>query len=388
MVVMIRLLPIFLLVLFILGLGYLGNDYLIQRTQIKQLLGEKSDLDSKLASSSSGLKTLQNQDQVKINADLTAEIKNIHDTYSFASSVYELLVTARDKGIKTATFDKLFASSLSNLSNRKYSTASAELSDLKNKVQSEIDKTNIPTAAVVASAPASNTAPDSGYSRQMVNTDAGSFLVDLVAGDMGSTRVIVDTASDSDCGNSCPVLDLGSYVSRSGAYAGVNGTYFCPEAYPSCAGKTNSFDLLVMNKNKKYFNSDNNVYSTNPVAVFQGGSIRFVGRGSDWGRDTGVDGVIMNYPLLVSGSNVVVGSTGDSKQDSKGNRSFVAAKGNTAYIGVVHNVTMFESAKTLAALGMDGALNLDDGGSTALWSGGYKVGPGRSLPNAVLFVRK
>ena len=40
------------------------------------------------------------------------------------------------------------------------------------------------------------------------------------------------------------------------------------------------------------------------------------------------------------------------------------------------------------AMVMENALNLDDGGSTALYSGGYKVGPGRDLPNAVLFVRK
>lgn len=31
---------------------------------------------------------------------------------------------------------------------------------------------------------------------------------------------------------------------------------------------------------------------------------------------------------------------------------------------------------------------LDNGGSTALWSGGYKVGPGRNLPNVILFVSK
>ena len=40
------------------------------------------------------------------------------------------------------------------------------------------------------------------------------------------------------------------------------------------------------------------------------------------------------------------------------------------------------------ALGLENALNLDSGGSTALWSGGYKVGPGRNIPNAILFIRK
>jgi hypothetical protein len=72
----------------------------------------------------------------------------------------------------------------------------------------------------------------------------------------------------------------------------------------------------------------------------------------------------MNYPLLVSGGNVSFGGDDDPKKGSKGNRSFVSNKGSIAYIGVVHSA------------------------STALWSGGYKVGPGRNLPNVILFVRK
>ena len=57
-------------------------------------------------------------------------------------------------------------------------------------------------------------------------------------------------------------------------------------------------------------------------------------------------------------------------------------------MGVIHNATVGESAKVLATMGIQNALNLDDGGSTALWSGGYKVGPGRDLPNVLLFVGK
>ncbi len=143
-----------------------------------------------------------------------------------------------------------------------------------------------------------------------------------------------------------------------------------------------------MNKNKNYLNSDNNVYSTNPAVIFQSGSMRFVGQASQWGRDTGVDGVLSNYPLLVSGGNIAFSGDGDPKKGSKGSRSFVGNKGNTAYIGVIYNVTVAEGAHVLKSLGLENALNLDSGGSTALWSGGYKVGPGRNIPNAILFVRK
>ena len=143
-----------------------------------------------------------------------------------------------------------------------------------------------------------------------------------------------------------------------------------------------------MNKNKVYFNSDNNVYSTVPAVIFSGNSARFVTKSLEWGRDTSVDGVIANQPLLILNGQVVFGGDSDPKHLIKGNRGFVGTIGNTVYIGVVHNVTMTESAKALRALNLTNALNLDNGGSTALWYSGYKVGPGRNIPNAVLFVKK
>jgi len=230
-----------------------------------------------------------------------------------------------------------------------------------------------------------NVPPNAGYSRQSVKTDTGIFTVSIVSADISSTKVIVDTASGSDCSSNCPVLSLGDYVARNGGFAGINGTYFCPKDYPSCAGKENTFDLLVMNKDKYYFNSANNVYSTNPVVGFRSGSINFVTAGSQWGRDTSLTGVLMNYPLLIFNGNITFGGDDDPKKGSKGSRSFVANRGNTVYIGVVHSATVAESARVMKAMAMDNALNLDNGGSTALWYGGYKVGPGRAIPNAIIF---
>lgn len=230
--------------------------------------------------------------------------------------------------------------------------------------------------------------PTSGYKRMYVASDMGTFLVDIGAADLSSTRVVVDTASDSDCSSNCPAYPLSTYISRRGAYAGVNGSYFCPTDYASCAGKENTFDFLVMNVNKYYFNSSQNVYSTNPGVIFGSGYIRFVGQILDWGRDTSVDGVLSNYPMLVQGGNIAYAGSSDTKITSRGNRSFVANKGNTVYIGVVHNVSVEEDAHVMKAMGMENALNLDDGGSTAFWYGGYKAGPGRNIPNAILFIQK
>lgn len=340
------------------------------------------------------LNALKNQDQVLLNKKNTDEIVNINKTYKSALSAYENINNLRVQKVKTDDMDTLYAKILSQLAEKNYSSAEATLTDLNSKIKSESDK--IAAAAIPksegglnpANVPVNNTAPGSGFSRQSVKTDIGTFVVDIVAADMGSTRVIVDTASDSDCHDNCPVLALGDYVARTGAFAGVNGSYFCPASYPQCAGKTNTYDTLAMNHKKTYFNSDNNQYSAVPLVVFLNGSMRFVGQSSGWGRDTSPDGVLANQPMVLSGGNVAFGGDGDPKKGSKGNRSFVGNKGSTAYIGVVHNATVAEVGHALKALGLENALNLDSGGSTALWSGGYKDGPGRAIPNAILFLRK
>lgn len=361
-----------------------------QFNEVSSLRKNETKLNALIAKKNKEFNDLKNQDQYKINKKLEEEIVSIQKTYKKTVTIFENLKDLSLSSKNTSDLDKLFAASLNMLSERNYASAEAALLDLDNKIK--IEKEKIAAASVVSMnleniAP-NNTPPNSGYSRQRVDANGSSFAVDIVAGDLSSTKVIVDTASDSDCRDNCPVLSLSDYVSRNGAYAGVNGSYFCPASYPSCAGKTNSYDTLLMNKNKHYFNSDNNVYSTVPAVIFGNGWIRFVGRSLDWGRDTGVDGVIANQPLLVSGGKSVFGGDGDPKKGSKGSRSFVANKGNTVYIGVVHNVTVAESALVLQTMGMDNALNLDSGGSTALWSGGYKAGPGRNIPNAVLFIRK
>lgn len=245
------------------------------------------------------------------------------------------------------------------------------------------------TKPSVAPVTINNAPPGAGYSRQSVSAEGKVYTVDIIAADLVSTRIIVDTASDSDCSNNCPVLSLGDYVSRNGAYAGINGAYFCPAEYPSCADKTNSFDTLLMNKNKTYFNSNNNTYSTVPAVIFGSGYIRFVTQSLEWGRDTSIDSMIANYPMLVTGSNIsFTESPNEPKFNGAASRTFVGNIGNTVYIGIVRGASMGESAKALKAMGMENALNLDQGGSTALWSGGYKAGPGRGLPNAILFVKR
>lgn len=99
--------------------------------------------------------------------------------------------------------------------------------------------TPTPTPVATAkptSAPVSGP-PSSGYSRITVATEKGNFIASVISIDLNGARMITDTTSDNDCGNDCPLLPLGDFVSRNGGFAGVNGTYFCPATYPECESK-------------------------------------------------------------------------------------------------------------------------------------------------------
>jgi len=379
-----------LIVSIIIPLTSLGLNFLEKESEGKIRLANSSakeaNLKRQLRAITQELESFKNQDQYLINQDQKKEIENIQTTYQKAVKAYEKLLDLKDLVKKTDQSDSLFADALSLLSQRNYASASAVLASLDQLIEKEKEKT-VASFKIPENVTSANTPPGSGYRRQKVTTDAGSFLVDLVVADLNSTRVIVDTASGSDCSNDCPVLPLLDYVTRNGAFAGINGSYFCPATYPTCSEKKNSFDTLLMNKSKVYFNSANNVYSTVPAVIFYGNTARFVTQSLEWGRDTGVDAVIANYPLLTFNGQLF-SSGGDEKQASKGNRSFIGVTGNTVYIGVVHSASVAESAKVVYTLGINSALNLDDGGSTALWYSGYKVGPGRNLPNVILLVRK
>ena len=357
---------------------------------LNQKTNQNLSNEKKLKDVSLELSNLKNQNQYKINQSLQANIKNIESSYKTSIDLYQRILDLKAQNVNTKDLDTQFSASLNYLAKLNYSSASASLNILTSDIEKEEASIAPPPVTVLSiqNVSANNSAPASGFSQQSVTTDNGSFVVNIVAADLNSTKVIVDTASGGDCSNNCPTLSLSDYVSRNGAFAGINGSYFCPIDYPSCAGKSGSFDLLVMNKNKVYFNSANNVYSTNPAVIFQSGSIRFVSQALQWGRDTSADSVLSNYPLLLSGGQIVYSGGGDPKFAPKGPRDFIANKGSTVYIGVILGASMEDSAKVLKTLGMENAMNLDEGGSTALWDGGYKMGPGRNIPNAILFIRK
>ncbi len=234
--------------------------------------------------------------------------------------------------------------------------------------------------------------PGEGYSYSLVKTDTGDFPLSCIGANKSNLRVITDSVSDNNCTNNCPVMSLADYATRNGGFAAINGMYFCPAEYSACAGKTNSFDTLFFNsKAKRYINSDNNVYSTLPFFIFSGdGTPIFKSRTLDWGRDTGIGAGTAGNPLLVQNGKALSLNQLDTKQKTaKIGAGAIVQKGDMLYLCIVGQASVLDAASVYTTLKADNAMNIDGGGSAAMWyNGSYVYGPGRNIPTAIIFARK
>jgi len=245
--------------------------------------------------------------------------------------------------------------------------------------------TPIPTAKPVSDP------PGSGLSTINVATEKGNFTATVLSLDTNSTKIITDTANDNDCGNGCPVANLQSYVTKNSGFAGVNGTYFCPITYPDCASKTNSFDFPVYNTRLGHWINGGNLFWNNRAMIyFDGGGAHYVQDAKSFSGSPTAG--IVNYPGLINGGQVQIDDAQsglDPKQTAKGTKVGLGVSGTRIMVVIARNVNMQEFAYVFKSLGASGALNLDTGGSTALYySGRYIMGPGRDIPNAVIFASK
>lgn len=242
-----------------------------------------------------------------------------------------------------------------------------------------------PTAAVISGP------PGAGYSSVSVHTEKGDFSVSVLSIDLNSARMITDTGNDSDCSDNCNVIPLADYIARNGGFAGINGTYFCPPDYAECAGKKNTFDFSVYNTRLGHWiNQGMLSWGNRAIVYFDGSGAHYMQNASGFGG--GLTAGIVNYPGLLSGGSVQIDDNQSGlsdKQKSVGTKVGIGVRGTKNIMVVIgHSLNMQQFAYVFKALGADGALNLDDGGSTALYyNGRYYAGPGRALPNAIIFVR-
>ena len=241
------------------------------------------------------------------------------------------------------------------------------------------------SASQVVSAPVTNS-PGTGFSRITVTTEKGNFVVNLLLVDLGRVEVITVTANDGNCDHNCNVKPLADYVAENSGFAGMHATYFCPPDYGSCAAKINSYDFPVYNSNHgKWINADKLFWNFRGMMAFNGSNARFCADAKSC--DPGVTAGVVHYPSLINNGQIVVepGNIPDSLVNVRGYRGAIGISGNWLYLMVAQGATVPDLAYIMKAMGIQNGLNLDGGGTTAMYyNGRYVLGPGRQLPNAIV----
>ena len=239
------------------------------------------------------------------------------------------------------------------------------------------------------------------YEEKQLTVGGEVFPTKIVTIDLSAPglEIITDTANDNDCDTDCPVKPLADYVSANNGFAAINGSYFCAAEYSSCAAAKNYFFYPVYNSRLgKMINNDQLKWpTTGPILVFGANNHPYFFTSTQTFKDvatfentfgTKISAAIGNKPALIhNGEKIIVaGDLDDNQKTVKSNRNGIGVKNNKVYLVAAGSATVMDLANIMESLGMEQAMNLDGGGSTALYyKGSYKAGPGRNLPNAIIF---
>lgn len=261
------------------------------------------------------------------------------------------------------------------------------ITKLNEEVKQALTDLDTSYTAYVATLPPPPKSNSSYYSYTNVNTSKGAFGTHLIKAELSKIKVKTLTANTDTCKDNCPTKNLAQYVSENNGFAGINGTYFCPPDYPACSGKINSYDYAVYNSNSEKWLSKNSLdWNKTGLATFSGSSAKFYKDSTEYGGGN-VSAGIVNYPPLLQGNSIVVKESDLTtfQKDVKGTRGAIGSDGKYIYLALINGATVIDAAYVMQALGATSALNLDGGGSSALYiEGSYVVGPGRGLPNAIV----
>jgi exopolysaccharide biosynthesis protein len=238
----------------------------------------------------------------------------------------------------------------------------------------------------------------SQYEHKIISTIDGNFTIDIVMIDLinPNLKIITDTAQDYNCKNNCQAKPLADYFFIHNAFAGINGTYFCTAG--SCGGQNYYYFPVYNSRLEKMINEDQLKYwTTGPIMVFDEHNKFYYFKDSrefkgveDFENTYGVklQAAIGNKPRLIEeGMNLLIEWDIDDKQRTvKSNRNAIAYKDNHIYLVIARQATVPELANIMKAMKVEYALNLDGGYSSALiYNDEYMVGPGRDIPNAIIF---
>ncbi len=236
----------------------------------------------------------------------------------------------------------------------------------------------------------------SSYQRRVVISSLGSFTVDIISIDLRNPKLKIKTlaAADANCASNCPAKSVGSFYAKAHGFAAINGTYF-----DTSVAKRNYYFFPVYDSLKKIFiNADQLKYpTTGPIMAFDTNNKFYYFKDSrdfksieyfEQTTSARLQAAIGNKPRLIEQTfNYLIEWEVDEKQMTvKTLRNAIGYANNMMYLVVAHNATVPDLGEIMVALGSEYAINLDGGGSAALiYDGEYIVGPGRYVPNAIVF---
>ena len=239
----------------------------------------------------------------------------------------------------------------------------------------------------------------SKYERKTVKTRLGDFVTDIIEIDLAdpNLKITTDTADNHNCKKNCRARTVQSFIETNNAFAAMNGTYF-----DTSRSKLNYYFFPIYNSNtKKFINEDQlKWWTTGPLMAFDTNNKFYYFKDCQefkskawFEKKYGVklQAAIGNKPRLVEeGLNYLIDWEIDKKQGTvKTLRNAIAYKDNKIYLIVTQKSTVPDLAEVLINLGMQYGINIDGGYSTALfYDSKMIVGPGRDVPNAIMFSYK
>jgi len=379
----------------LVGTWFFAQDYLATKSELKKIQNSQTSFESNFSEElfKDQLKvdsSFANQQELQsLQTQLEEQLKN-QSAYSKIPAIYKvyksyLAKIEQNKKVKldVTESEKSSVGWSQLLLEEKFDELLTKITDENTKLDSAYNK-------YLASIPAPATSGGEGYSYQKVTTDRGTFGVYLIKMALSSVKVVTAAANSDDCSDNCPTKSLAQHISDNGGFAGMNGTYFCPPDYSECSGKTNSFDYAFYKSSSKKWLNDNALgWNETGLMTFNGHSAKFYEDTTDYDGD-GVTAGISNYPSLIRDGDIVVDDDEltSFQKTTKGTRGIIGIGENNLYLALITGATVLDAASVAKNLGMKNALNIDGGGSSAMYiNGGYVVGPGRSLPNAIVLTK-
>ena len=231
-----------------------------------------------------------------------------------------------------------------------------------------------------------------------------NFYADIVEIDLRNPNLLIITDAAQPYPEKNVTKNFGGkalidFVSENNGFAAMNGTYFC--AYASCGNMNYYFYPIYTSVDKVMVNeSELKYWTTGPIMAFDENnkfyyfkdSRDFVSR-ENFENKFGVklQAAIGNKPRLIENyQNLLIDWDLDEKQKTaKHYRNAIAYKDNKIYLIIVRDATVPDLAEIVKKMEVEYALNMDGGYSSALfYNDEYMIGPGRNIPNAIIFSEK